>query len=135
MDARVPRHATRWPIAILALGVALGVAVAACQGGDRSIPAGFEADVASARRSLELHWDSTPASPAFVFVAVRCRADGGLLVLFDQRGLTGDGLAVAMRGPGAGGDWAWAGGFAPVDPATDPEIAGFFGASPEVACR
>lgn len=125
------RQRVRWR----ALALVGAIVVVACQGGDRSIPAGFEADVASARRSLELHWDSTPASPSFVFVAVRCRADGGLLVLFDQRGIAGDGVAVAMRGPGTGGDGAWAGGFAPVDPATDAEIVHFFGESPEVACR
>jgi len=91
--------------------------------------------VEAARRSLELHWDATPASPSFAFVAIRCRTDGGLLVLFDQRSLTGDGLAMAMRGPGVSGDNAWAGGFAPIDPATDPEIAHFFDEAPEVACR
>jgi hypothetical protein len=112
----------------------LVAATAACQGAGQTVPVGFEADVASARRSLELHWDSTPAAPSFVFEAVRCRADGGLLVLFDQRGFAADGLAMAMRGPGVSGDDAWAGGFAPVDPATDPEIAHFFGEAPEVAC-
>ena len=90
--------------------------------------------MASARRSLGFQWDATPAAPTFAFVAIRCRADGGLLVLFDQRGFAADGLAMAMRGPGAGGDDAWAGGFAPVDPATDPEIEHFFGEAPEVAC-
>lgn len=123
-----------WPARALVTLSLVAAAVASCVAPMR-VPARFEADVASARRSLELHWDATPAAPTFSFVAVRFRADGGLLVLFDQRGFAADGLAVAMRGPGAGGDNAWAGGFAPIDPATDPEIAHFFGEHREVACR
>ena len=120
---------------VLVAASLLVAATAACQGAGPTVPAGFEGDVASARRSLELHWDSTPAAPSFVFEAVRCRADGGLLILFDQRGFAADGQAMAMRGPGVGGDDAWAGGFAPVDPATDPEIKHFFSEQPEIACR
>ena len=71
---------------------------------------------------------------SFTFAGLRCRADGGLLVLFHQRGLGRNGLAVAMQGPGALPE-AWAGGFAPVDPATDPEVVHFFSESPEASCR
>lgn len=108
--------------------------LAACVGmTPGSVPAGFADEVDAARRSLEANWDGPPPM-TFTFVSVRCRADGGLLVLFQQQGLGREGLAVAMQGPGALPD-AWAGGFAPVDPATDPEIVHFFSEASEVACR
>ena len=115
--------------------VALSLVLAAACGGTSPSSAltGFEDEVAAARRSLESNWDG-PMPASFTYADLRCRADGGLLVLFHQRGVGPDGLAVAMQGPGALAD-AWAGGFAPVDPATDPEIAHFFSEAPEVSCR
>lgn len=106
----------------------------ACGGVPGVIPTGMADEVEAARASLEQAWDNGPVPPSFTFAAARCRTDGGLLILFDQRGFGSDGLAMAMQGPGAMPE-AWAGGFAPVDPATDPEIASFFKESPEIACR
>lgn len=118
----------------LRAGAATIVLVAACVGvAPGSVPAGFADEVDAARRSLETNWDGPPPM-TFTFAGLRCRADGGLLVLFHQQGFGRNGLAFAMQGPGAL-PAAWAGGFAPVDPATDPEIVHFFAESPEVSCR
>jgi hypothetical protein len=106
---------------------------ASCAGSLGVIPSGLQDEVESARRSLKENWER-PVPVSFAFVAARCRADGGLLLTFEQRGVIGsEGLAIAMRGPtGAVDDWG--GGFAPIDPRTDPEILAFFSLAPEVAC-
>jgi hypothetical protein len=97
------------------------------------VPSGLQDEVDSARRSLEVLWDGPPPV-SFAYVGARCRADGGVLLTFEQRGVIGsEGLAIAMRGPAAAVD-DWGGGFAPIDPRTDPEILAFFSLAPEVAC-
>jgi hypothetical protein len=54
--------------------------------------------VDAARVSLEQNQDGLFRS-RFVFHEVRCRLDGGLVVIFDQRGFFGsDGLAFAISG-------------------------------------
>ena len=124
------RHRRRAPLVALIFVVA---AAASCAGpADVRIPVGFADEVAAARRSLESNWDG-PMPASFSFFERRCRADGGLLLLFRQHGFGADGLAVAMQGPGALPE-SWAGGFAPIDPATDPEIEHFFSEASEVAC-
>lgn len=131
MQSKVIRRRARSRPAIVPALLAIA---SACSGVSGVVPPGLDGEVAAARQSLESHWDNGPLPPTFTFVAVRCRADGGLLVLFDQRGFGSDGLAIAMQGPDALPEHR-SGGFAPVDPATDPEIAHFFNEAPEVPCR
>lgn len=64
---------------------------------------------------------------------VRCRADGGLLVVFEQANLVRRSHAFAMQGPGADPE-NWAGGYGVDDVDTDSEVLYFFSESPEVAC-
>lgn len=97
------------------------------------IPPAYAERVESARQSLELHWEGLPR-PRFAYVGLRCRADGGLLVIFAQLGSREDGsFAYAMQGPNAMFD-SWGGGFGQRDLDDDPEIDHFFSEAPEVAC-
>ena len=119
----------------------LALVIAGCSGpaGACSTPAipvpGADGDIVMAgRASLLQEWDG-PLPVEFVFRAQRCRDDGGVVLLFDQRGPLGSaGTAMAMSGDPRAEPRAWAGGFAPVDPVTDPEIRAFFAESPEVPC-
>jgi len=70
----------------------------------------------------------------FAFRSARCREDGGVVLLFEQYGAASEGLAVALSGAPAADPGVWAGGFASIDPATDPEIRAFFEARREVRC-
>jgi hypothetical protein len=91
------------------------------------IPDGTWPYVDAARVSLEQNQDRLFHSQ-FVFHEVRCRPDGGVVVIFDQRGFFGsDGLAFAMSGTPSSDPGRWAGGYAPVDPDTDQEIRAFLG--------
>jgi len=56
------------------------------------------------------------------------------VLLFEQYGAASEGLAVALSGAPAADPGVWAGGFASIDPATDPEIRAFFEARREVRC-
>lgn len=98
---------------------------------DAAIPSGMADEVESARQALRLQEDGPRSN--FGFRALRCRADGGLLVVFERSGVLGGSLAYAMQGPGAGPD-NWAGGLRVHDLEGDPEIRLFFAESPEVAC-
>ena len=122
----------RWVLRV-ALASTLA-AVAACAG-DAPIPAAYEAKVEGARASLEQNWDGLP-QPIFRFLSIRCRADGGILVVFEERGGRHSGAsAVAMQGPrAADGPGSWAGGFGLRDIDADSEIRAFFVESPEAAC-
>jgi streptogramin lyase len=118
----------------LAALILLSVLATSCGGGEpmASIPPGLEPRVESARRSLEGHWEGL-LRPSFTFLAARCRADGGVLVLFAQQGIGSGDLAIAMQGPGWLAD-AWSGGFGTIDPQTDPDIVAFFAQVREVPC-
>ena len=115
---------------LLATVLALG----ACSAGFVApIPPAYAERIESARQSLEQHWDGIPR-PTFAFVGLRCRADGGLLVIFAQLGGRDDGaFAYAMQGPDSMFD-SWGGGFGQRDLEADPEIDHFFSTAPEVAC-
>jgi hypothetical protein len=120
-------------VAAIALTLSVTVSCARTLG---VIPSGLQGEIENARRSLEENWER-PVPVSFTFVGTRCRADGGLLLTFEQRGVIGsEGLAIAMRGPTAVVDgWeAWGGGFAPIDPRTHPEVLAFFSSAPEVPC-
>ncbi|HEY7115500.1 MAG TPA: hypothetical protein VH475_02880 [Tepidisphaeraceae bacterium] len=83
--------------------------------------------VDAARVSLEQNQDGLFRS-RFVFHEVRCRLDGGLVVIFDQRGFFGsDGLAFAISGSPSSDPGSWAGGYAATDPNTNEEIRAFLG--------
>lgn len=122
----------RW-VSRVALSAAIAALVACA--GDAPIPDAYSAKVQGARASLEQHWDGLP-QPIFRFVAIRCRVDGGILVVFEERGGRHSGAsAFAMQGPGAqDGPWAWAGGFGIRDIDADSEIRFFFSESPEAPC-
>jgi hypothetical protein len=111
--------------------LALATLVAGCGPAEAPIPPRFEATVAGARASLADNWDR-PEPPSFAFNQIRCRADGGLLVVFDQYQLGNrQGYAIALQGPGASG---WGGGYGVADVGSDPEVRGFFSEQPEVSC-
>lgn len=118
---------------VLPLGVAL---LAGCGPYDDVAPVPpTQADrIESARASLQDHWEGA-LEPTFAFLAIRCRSDGGALVLFAQRGpfVQGD-LAVAMQGGKLAAD-QWSGGYGSIDPRSDPDIVAFFAAPfSEVPC-
>lgn len=119
------------PVALL---LALASTVVACSG-EAPVPEPYRAKVEGARASLELNWDGLPR-PVFAFAGIRCRVDGGLLVVFHERGGRHSGAsAVAMQGPRAADDaWAWAGGYGIRDVSADPEVRFFFSESPEAPC-
>jgi hypothetical protein len=114
--------------ALLAAGC---VGIAAPAPTDAAIPAAYRDAVESARQSLRVHED-WPGRSTFAVRAVRCRADGGLVVVFDQHGLRGP-HAIALRGPDAAPD-SWAGALGIADLEHDPEIEHFFSQSPEASC-
>ena len=117
---------------VSALTVAL-ILVACATAPDAEMPADLIDEVESARTSLEQNEDG-PIRSSFSFRALRCRADGGLLVVFEQASILRRSLAYAMHGPDAGAD-NWAGGFRVDDLETDFEIRHFFSEAPEVPCR
>ena len=81
-------------------------------------PASVADYIDAARLSLEQHFEGS-GRPIFSFQSARCRADGGVVLLFEQRGSDGaNGTAFALSGRPSGDAGAWAGGFAPVDPAS-----------------
>ena len=108
--------------------------LAGCGGGNLApIPPGLEEEIESARDSVSDNWEGF-GRPWFAFAEVRCRADGGLVVIFAEQGFGADGdFAYAMAG-GRGVPGAWAGGIGIDDPATDEEILRFFAQAPEVPC-
>lgn len=134
-DARRPgtvptrRRSTR-----IALTLLVSASIQGCAG-DAPVPAAYRAKVDGARASLEGNWDGLPV-PIFRFASITCRADGGILVVFEERGGRHSGaFAFAMQGPGAGdGPGAWAGGYGVTDLATEVEIRFFFDESPEAPC-
>lgn len=111
----------------------LALVLAACGGGSGVVPPGLADRVAGARSSLQDNWEGWLFKPAFDFVGARCRADGGLLLLYALRGMGASGFGFAVQGPGAPGD-AWSGGFTQ-DISTDSEIAFFFAESREIPCE
>jgi ABC-type glycerol-3-phosphate transport system substrate-binding protein len=103
--------------------VLVSLATAGCgRGGDLApVPPGLEAKVGIPR-------------PWFAFVAARCRADGGIAIIFAEQGFGADGdFAYAMQGGGAIFD-GWGGGIGIDDPAVDEELVRFFDEVPEVPC-
>jgi hypothetical protein len=115
--------------------VLVSLATAGCgRGGDLApVPPGLEAKVESARASVTGNADGIPR-PWFAFVAARCRADGGIAIIFAEQGFGADGdFAYAMQGGGAIFD-GWGGGIGIDDPAVDEELVRFFDEVPEVPC-
>jgi hypothetical protein len=118
---------------ICAVALIAGLANAGCGGQPdlAPIPLGFEDRVESARDSVGDNAEGL-VRPWFAFVDARCRADGGVVIIFREQGPFSDGqFAYAMQG---GGAVAWGGGIGIDDPATDDEIVRFFAAAPEVGC-
>ena len=110
------------------------VAAGCGPGPDAPAPARFGPFIEGARAAFDLQ-DGGPVPATFRFVAARCRDDGGVVMVFEQSGGSRPGgLAVAMsRTPSADAS-SWAGGFAPIDPVTDPEVLAFFEGGREVPC-
>lgn len=118
------------------LASAISAALAACGGGDLAkIPVGLEDEVESARASVSSNWEGF-GRPWFAFAEARCRADGGLVIIFAEQGFGADeDFAYAIAGGGAArGPLGWGGGIGIDDPATDAEIVHFFTEAPEVPC-
>ena len=115
------------------------LAASGCVFGADAVPPDSVAPyVEGARASLTMHQEGLIPS-RFWFRLARCRADGGMVVVFEEVGLGGsEGLAMAMGARGVvprGQPDAWGGGgFGLIDPRTDPEIAHFFAEIPEVPC-
>ena len=98
-----------------------------------AIPPGLEAKVESARDSVSDNWDGF-GKPWFAFVQVRCRADGGVVIVFAEQGFGADGdFAYALQGGRAIAD-GWGGGLDVDDPDQDEEIIRFFDEQAEVIC-
>ena len=116
------------------LAPAIAIVLAACSGGDLApVPPGLEDEVESARDSVSDNWEGF-GRPWFAFMEVRCRGDGGLVIIFAEQGFGADGdFAYAMAGGGAA-PGAWGGGIGIEDPATDEEVVRFFTEAPEVPC-
>jgi hypothetical protein len=112
----------------------LVLALAGCGGGNLApIPRGLEDRVESARDSVSDNWEGF-GRPWFAFVEARCRADGGLVIVFAEQGFGADGaFAYAMAGGGAVPD-SWSGGIGIDDPANDDELIHFFAEAAEVPC-
>jgi hypothetical protein len=110
----------------------LAIVLAGCGIADLApLRAGLEEKVESARDSVGDNADRL-VRPWFAFVDVRCRADGGLVIIFAEQGFGADGdFAYAMQG---GGAVSWGGGIGIADPATDEEIVRFFSEGAEVPC-
>jgi hypothetical protein len=112
------------------------VVLAACRSApeDALIPLGYAGKVDDARSSLQSNWEGL-IQPTFAFVEVRCRVDGGMMIVFRQGGPGSGAFAYAMQGPQAvDGPDGWGGGFGVEDLAADEEIAFFFRESPERSC-
>lgn len=109
-----------------------GSSLPPCEG--MPAPASVADYIDAARLSLEQHFEGS-GRPIFSFQSARCRADGGAVLLFEQHGSDGaHGTAFALSGRPSSDPGAWAGGFASVDPASDPEIAAFFSDGMELSC-
>ena len=117
------------------IAVAVALLAASCGGPvDAPVAMPYAPFVESARESLARNQDGIVRS-TLAYRSMRCREDGGLLLLFEQFGGFGSqGTAVAMSGPAPKDSGSWSGGFGPVDPATDLEVSAFFEVSPEVDC-
>ena len=126
-----PRRFTSRNLALLAAVAAL----VACSG-PAPIARGAAAPyIGAARTSLERNHDG-PLTPTFTFHSARCREDGGLVLLFEQRaGSVSEGPAFALARDPSTDAGAWSGGFAPTDADSDPEITAFFAEAPEVPCQ
>lgn len=126
-----PRRFTSRNLALLAAVAAL----VACSGPAPIAPGAAAPYIGAARTSLESNHDGA-MTPTFTFHSARCREDGGLVLLFEQRGgLGSEGLAFALAGTPSADAGVWAGGFAPTDADSDPEIVVFFAEASEVACK
>jgi hypothetical protein len=112
--------------------VIVALLVAACvPAADAPIPPGYEAQVPSARASLVDNAEGLIA-PRLAFVAARCFANGGLVLVFREAGSTDPrDVAFAMQGAGAIAD-AWSGGFG--QEGMEEEVAFNFGGIDEVPC-
>jgi hypothetical protein len=131
-NVRNNRSVVARPLTMRGAGLLVAMTLAACSGQSvRPIPPAYAEHVESARESLEENWDGLP-KPRFEFVAMRCRADGGLVVIFAQLGSRDDGsFASAHRGTDG---YGWAGGFGLATPNDNLELDFFFEIAPEVPC-
>lgn len=123
-------------LSALVLAAVLSAGAIACSNAPGvAVPPGLAPFVDAARRSLERESDGLPFR-SFRFLAARCSDDGGLVLLFEQTSPFGsDGMAFALSGSPRADAGGWAGGFAPIDPVTDPEIRFFFAERREVPCE
>lgn len=115
-------------------GILAALGASACIGAaDAPAPAGVAPFVDAARATLERNHDGIAR---FAFTSARCRADRGVVLMFEQHGLLGsEGAAFALSGSPAADAGAWGGGFGVADVANDPEIRLFLQSGSEVPCR
>ena len=99
---------------------------------DAPAPARIASYVEAGRSDLRGNIDGLP--PHLRFVAARCRADGGVMLVFEQWAPP---YLVVPYAYVMSGHWpplqGWSGGANWHDLADDPEVAAFFGSS-EIAC-
>ena len=109
--------------------LALAAVLAACQP-VANMPVELRDEIEAASRSLEEQWD-TPPPAVFSFRDVHCRADGHLLIVFEQRGsLAGGTIATATSSGIAYRPWTPNWGVEDLP----GEVSMFFAKSQEVAC-
>ena len=112
-------------------GVVVALAATLVSACNAAVAPELSATVQSARTALMDAADEPLFAPGLQFREIRCRADGGKLVVFDRLSLFSGGVSFAVQPPGVDG---WAGGLAGPDVDSDPEVVGFFDESPEVPC-
>ena len=119
-------------VCVSAQAAIVAALLAAClPAADAPIPPGYEAQVASARASLIDNAEQL-VPPRLEFVAARCFANGGLVLVFREAGSTDPGdVAFAMQGAGAVAD-SCSGGFGQAG--MEEEVAFTFGGIDEVPC-
>ena len=99
---------------------------------DAPVPASVAPFLESAR--AELLAQSDDPLDAFAFRSARCRADGGLVLVFDRlRGGGRVGYGFTMSGAPAAEPTGWGGGFGRGELGDDPEVVAFL-AGDEVPC-
>lgn len=127
---------TRRPLALSVMALLVvafaGIVVPPIVVPDAPAPARIAPYVDAGRDDLRANIDGLP--PHLRFVEARCRADGGVMLIYEQWAPPYLTVPYAYVMSGRWPPQGWAGGANSHDLARDPEVAAFFGSS-EVPCE